>query len=319
MASGGSSLSSSINQGATSSTIRNVVMDESESTEVQVKKIFHVEGYAPEPIIAPSNIRQADYYRYGKPAQISEEGLYPTKAFDILPKTLEDWPEHEASIRVRGKKDGTGEPTDLIAPYTKLLLEQVSESHAERSQIVETFGDFYVFLYGQRPPVYTYSGTLINTKNVNWLSDFMFYYENYLRGTRCVENDATIVLTYGGRQVEGYILGTSTVTSAALEAGARLTFQVLILSRKYLGFSEDFGIFQQGYSDTLYKDENFSKFIDAIAGNEGNGTANPDYDAARKALNVGMGATPPGIPAPLSGAESGETLGLSKTGYTPSF
>lgn len=302
---GGSSVSSSVNQGITSNSMQNVILDEDDggsAPSVQVTKIFHVDGYAPEPFVEPSNLAQADYYRRGKPAEKDIGGLYGGNTYDIVPLSLDFWPSHEASIRVRGKKNGTGEPMDLIAPYSKFILEQVSEGSAERAQIVETFGDFYVFLFGTRPQTFTYSGTLINTKNVNWYSDFQFYYDNYLKGTRCVENDATLILTYGGRQVEGYILGMNTVTDAAIEAGVKLSFQVLILGRKYLGFSEDFGFFTKGSFSTLYQDENFKKLIDNIAGNEGNGTANPDYDKAYNALKVGMGGGDPQKPKPMAAA-----------------
>jgi len=125
--------------------------------------------------------------------------------------------EKSATIRIITEKD----KKDLIPSYSRFILESVQEAHSERQQVVETFGDFYVFMYGERPPIYNFGGTLINSKNVNWVADFMLMYERFLRGTRCTENKARALLTYGGRQVEGYIINTSNQTAPLLRKGFR--------------------------------------------------------------------------------------------------
>jgi hypothetical protein len=143
--------------------------------------------------------------------------------------------QQEASIRIIKEAD----KTDIIGPYTKFILESVQEAHSERQQVVETFGDFYVFMYGERPPIYNFGGTLINTRNANWVSDFMLMYERYLRGTRCTEMKARALLTYGGRQVEGYIINVSSQMAASAQEGVSFSFQLLVTSRKLLGVSAD--------------------------------------------------------------------------------
>jgi hypothetical protein len=107
---------------------------------------------------------------------------------------------------------------------------------------VETFGDWYAFFFGQKPAVFNYTGVLINAHNENWLQDFTYYYDNFLRGTKCVENNARLILTYGGRQVEGYMLNTSNTTDAHIDTGVQFSFQLLVVDRKILGLSEDFGV-----------------------------------------------------------------------------
>lgn len=251
-------------------------------TVVEKKDAVLSEGYAKHPIVQPSTITPADFYRRGKTkpssdatqtqVQFSNNSFAQNSSatgrdpYEVAPRrihefgALEDGP---ASIRLVGKitKNSKSEDKDLIPPYSKFLLESVQESHQERSQIVETFGDFYVFFFGERPPIYNFSGTLINTYFINWVQDFHFYYENFLRGTKSVENNARIVLTYGGRQIEGFILNAQTSTNAQTDNGAQFSFQVLVIDRKILKLSSDFGLIEEngkfatdiGFLDLLVK------------------------------------------------------------------
>jgi len=210
----------------------------------EVKEVTPTEGFSRFPVVQSATITAADFYRRGRQAEGQTPGT--PISYDVQPRAITEFSSSEepASIRLVGKlKKGTKtEDQDLIPPYTKFFLESVSEAHQERSQVVETFGEFYVFFFGERPPVYTFAGTLMNTKYANWTQDFMFYYDKFLRGTKSVENNARIVLTYGGRQIEGFILGVSTQTAAQSENGTQFSFQVLVIDRKVLQLSADFGL-----------------------------------------------------------------------------
>lgn len=194
------------------------------------------------PIVpAPPPAAMADYYRYGRKNGNNE--------YEQMPGFIDAFNENNsrdqlASIRIRGNIKGGKEERDLLPPYTKFILGGVQEGHTERSQIVETFGDFYVFFYGERPPIYTFTGTLINTKSANWVSDFMYFYNNFFRGTKCVELKARLIITYQGRQVEGFILNTGTSTQAENQNIAQVSFQVVVTNRISLGNSNDFGIME---------------------------------------------------------------------------
>lgn len=224
---------------------------------------------SPENKIEPVSARQADYYRNGA-AGVAAREIQP---FEF---------EGPASIRVYGTKD-KGKEGDFIAPYTKFILNGVQEGHQERAQIVETFSDFYVFFYGEKPPIYSYTGTLINSKNVRWVDDFLYYYENYMRGTRCVENDARLIMTYGGRQVEGFLLNFSMQTAAETEAGVPVSFQLIITKRNQLGYSNDFGVFL-GNSKQLAEAKATEDLLKAIAKNTGEGSSKPATDQSLNAV-----------------------------------
>jgi hypothetical protein len=205
------------------------------------------EGVYKPTTVQSSSIVTADYYRRGKlrPADANSKKTFIGDAYDYMPRFLQD-PEVEeiSTLRLVGKKtnSSTTEDIDLIPPYSKFFLESYSEGHTERSQIIETFGDAYIFFFGERPAVYTFNGTLLNTKDINWKEDFLFYYNNFLRGTKAVEYKAKVLLTYGLNQIEGYVMGINMGANAANEKGVQLSFQMFVTKRRTMRLSVDFGI-----------------------------------------------------------------------------
>lgn len=245
----------------------------------KVFQIYPTTGTVAPPIKEATDIVLADWYRAGRPATNTDPGLV---AKSVAPF---EYDERPASIRVFGlrktQKGGTTKKdVELIPAYTKFLLESVQEAHVERSQIVETFGDWYIFFFGERPSTYQFSGTLINTRNANWVSDFKFYYDQYLRGTKCVENTARLILTYGGRQIEGFMTNMQTSTDAVMEAGAKVSFSVVVTRKTFLSFSDDFG--SVTINGKNVQDSTFQALLNKIAGIAGTGLSDPATSAAHK-------------------------------------
>jgi hypothetical protein len=200
-------------------------------------------GFADPPTVDGDASFPADYYRFGRLERDANGNTF----FSVQPRFIDEWNANDqkdqlAAIKVITTKNGKEQ--ELVPRFTKFFLQSVQEGHTERSQVVETFGDFYVFFYGERPPVYTFTGTLMNTKAANWYGDFQYYYENFLRGTRSVESQAVIQLTYQGRQIEGFILNSQSNTNAELQNGASISFQVLVTDRLLVNVSADFGLIE---------------------------------------------------------------------------
>jgi hypothetical protein len=214
-----------------------------DDTVVVVSETAPNSGFADPPTVDGDASFPADYYRYGR-LERDENG---NAFFSVQPRFIDEWNAEDrkdqlAAIRVVTTKNGKEQ--DLVPRFTKFFLQSVQEGHTERSQIVETFGEFYVFFYGERPPVYTFTGTLMNTKAANWYGDFQYYYEKFLRGTKAVEEQAVIRLTYQGRQIEGFILNAQSNTNAELQNGASISFQVLVTDRLLVNLSADFGLIE---------------------------------------------------------------------------
>lgn len=257
---------------------------------VQKKELFPTvaTGSIPTAPVSDPFEMVADYYRFGKFAS----GL--SQSYEIQPRTFVDQSDAPklSSIRLYGQRPKDKKPSDLLPAYTKFFIESVQESHVERSQIVETFGNFYVFMFGERPPVYSFSGKLVNSRNANWVTDLMFMYQTYLRGTKCVELNAKLILTYGGRQIEGLMLNVSTATQATIEGSVEFSFQVVVFERKYLGFSDDFG-FATGDNQNLKADEQFIKMLNQVTGGTtGAGSSAPAVSAAQNVVRLTMNGVP---------------------------
>jgi len=286
--SGGTSTSNPLNSKPTAKSEK-VAAANGGSTR-KVFQVYPTVGFVPTPIKEATDIVLADWYRNGRPVSNNDPGQGPRQ---IAPWEHDEKP---ASIRCFGlRKNPNGstpkEDVELIPAYTKFFLESAQEAHVERSQIVETFGDFFVFFFGERPPMYSFSGTLMNTKNANWVSDFKFWYDQYLRGTKCVENNARLLLTYGGRQIEGFMLNMQTQTDATMEAGVKVSFSFVVTRKTFLSFSEDFGsVVSNGIT---INDAKFTSLLKKIAGVEGAGLSDPKTSSAAKATKDAMGGGAP--------------------------
>lgn len=130
-------------------------------------------------------------------------------------------------------KDTGKRATDI---YSNFFIQQVQEERVEKQQIIETFGEPYIFLFGERARVISFSGILANTFDFNWEAEWWHNYETYLRGTRCVEMDARVFLSYDTTLVGGYIISTAATKSAEQRNFVQFQFQLFVTS--YANFSD---------------------------------------------------------------------------------
>jgi hypothetical protein len=118
--------------------------------------------------------------------------------------------------------------------YSNFFIQRVDESRQEKSQILETFGDSYIFFFGERPRLLNISGLLMNTLDFNWRTEFWYNYENVLRGTKLVEQNARIYLYFDDIVVEGYMLGASARDDSEMPYHIPFSFQLFVTSHMYL-------------------------------------------------------------------------------------
>lgn len=158
--------------------------------------------------------------------------------------------------------DGIGFSTE----YSNFILQAVQEQRVEKQQIVETFGEDYIFFFGERPRIYTFSVVLMNTRNFNWKSEWWKNYEETLRGTKLLEANARMYLYFDDVVVEGYMLQAQATASVDDPYKLPLTFQVFCTNYAIIG---DVGsVFTPQHDDSIQaKDLNKSA-----------GVAQPDED-----------------------------------------
>lgn len=121
-------------------------------------------------------------------------------------------------------EDGIGRSTH----YANFIVQQVQEQRVEKQQIVETFGEDYIYFFGERPRFLNVTGILINTKDFNWKSEFWENYERYLRGTRLVEQNARLYFYFDDIVVEGYIVSAATTQESMSPYHLPFQFQMFV-------------------------------------------------------------------------------------------
>jgi len=137
------------------------------------------------------------------------------------------------------KGGGSEEGDDIIgrvSDYADFILQSVEDQRQEKQQIIETFGDPYVFFFGERPRIMTFSGLLINTADFNWRSQFWANYEQYFRGTRLAQLNARAYISFDTRVVEGYPLTANAVDVA--DTPYSIPFGLTMLVTNVFDYSE---------------------------------------------------------------------------------
>lgn len=113
--------------------------------------------------------------------------------------------------------------------YIDFLLQSANEQYAEKIQVVDAVGDNYVAYYlGRNPPVFQYSGALLNSYQDNWRAAFTLLYNDILRGTMLARRKVVAVLAYDDVLVTGSLNHFSNTLNADFETAANFNFSMLV-------------------------------------------------------------------------------------------
>lgn len=138
----------------------------------------------------------------------------------------------QAGSKIQGK---TGSPRKAATyNYSNFIIQSVQENREEKAQIMETFGEAYVFFFGERPRSIQVQGLLMNTLDFNWRTEFWYNYENTLRGTKLVEQNARIYLYWDDLVVEGYMMGAQATDVSDNPYHISFSFNLFITNHTYL-------------------------------------------------------------------------------------
>jgi len=150
--------------------------------------------------------------------------------------------------------------------YSNFIAQQVVDSRQEKSQIVETFGEPYIFFFGEKPRILQVSGVLFNTFDFNWKTEFLRNYDKWLRGTRLVMENARTYFYYDDQIVEGYMLNAQVVDTADSPYHVQFMFNMFVTAHTYLGVIDSTGMYPisanvQVPADSLTDKFNFNEKI----------------------------------------------------------
>ncbi len=186
------------------------------------------------------------------------------------------------------------DPKDVLKDrhFTDFTLLEITEERAEKIQVAETFGDHFVFMYGEAPRILAAAGILMNTFDFNWRAEFWENYDKHMRGTKLVEQEAKIYLAWDDVMVGGYMLNAQAKEMASSPHAINFAFSLLVTD--YVSLSAiNFSIYQglAGRGGT-------HEFLGGRSGDvsSSNGApiplVSPEFNARNKALlsKVGKGS-----------------------------
>lgn len=103
-----------------------------------------------------------------------------------------------ADVLISGAGGGTG--------FVDFLMTNANENFQEKAQIADTLTDNYVAFYsGQEPPLFQYSGVLLNTYQDDQRVWLLTLYREILRGTKLASRNLIMKLRYDSFSVSGYM------------------------------------------------------------------------------------------------------------------
>jgi len=133
----------------------------------------------------------------------------------------------------------SGSKSGKSTMWTNFILQSVVEQRQEKQQVVETFGDPYIFFFGENPRFLQCSAILVNSLDFNWQAEFWENYEENFRGTRCAEQGARVYMFYDDKVVEGYMLMAKAVNDGMNPLAVRLDFQLFLTNYRNVSLIGD--------------------------------------------------------------------------------
>lgn len=116
--------------------------------------------------------------------------------------------------------------------YIDFLLTDAHESYEEKVQVVDVLSDNYVaYFFGQKPPIFQYSGVLYNTRQDDWRSAFTIIYNQITRGTQLARRQVMVTLSYDDMAVTGAMVNMNQTLSSQgtlQQTAAGFNFSLLV-------------------------------------------------------------------------------------------
>lgn len=113
--------------------------------------------------------------------------------------------------------------------FVEFMLQSAQHSLTEKIQVVENLADDHVlYAFGAAPPVFNYSGVLINSKQDDQVVKMFKIYRDMIRAFQLAKRKQLVHLRYDGMIVSGVMLAFSWTLGAENEMIAPFSFQLSV-------------------------------------------------------------------------------------------
>jgi hypothetical protein len=120
--------------------------------------------------------------------------------------------------------------------WTDWFLQTVREERVEKTQLLETFGETYLFAFGQKPRTLVFQGTLMNTQDFNWRATFWENWENEFRASQLIKHEARMYVSWDDILVEGYPINA--VTHQVADSPNAMVFSFTFFVTNYVSLAK---------------------------------------------------------------------------------
>lgn len=135
--------------------------------------------------------------------------------------------------------DGSGASPAL--GYVDFFLDTIQKNHTEKVQVTDVLEDnFVAFFFGASPPVYTFSGHVMNTLQDDWAVQMLSAYEDLFRGTMLAKRGLQLYIRYDSYIISGACTSIQMTHSAANETIIPFSLQMLV-HRTHLMYGNAYG------------------------------------------------------------------------------
>lgn len=173
--------------------------------------------------------------------------------------------------------------------YVDFFLQSAVHVLRENYQVAPTLeGNYVVYSFDQEPPVFPYSGLLLNTRQDDQATNFYRLYVHILRLSQVAKRQKVVALRYGAYIVQGAMVNIQLGHGAELQNKVDLSFQLLVREIRVVRY-------EQNWHPTVPA-SNFSDDPNA---------AGPGRTVARERTTTAVTATTPvntelsAVPAPV--------------------
>jgi hypothetical protein len=133
----------------------------------------------------------------------------------------------------------SSDESGMSTANSNFLVQSVQEGRAEKNQIVETFGDAYIFFFGENPRFIQVQGVLLNSNDFQWRTEWWANYNKYLRGTKLAEMGARLYLLYDDVVLEGYIMESQAQENSTAQWQVMFSFKMFVTNYQSVNMPGD--------------------------------------------------------------------------------
>jgi len=136
---------------------------------------------------------------------------------------------------------GTGTRSGGGLGFVDFLLTNVQEQFQEKYQVVESLSDnFIVYTFGQKAPVFSYSGIAMNSYQDDQRVWLMRLYRDVLRGTQLARRRKLVRIRYDSVIVSGIFVAHSQTLEGSAANYAQFSFS--LIPTQYVIFTPNVGV-----------------------------------------------------------------------------